>query len=226
VITARTAAALEDTAAPLRDEGLSVACVAADLRDPSAAATILAAAPAGTVDLLVNNAGTAPSARLQDTTDADLAETFDLHVGAPFRLLRAALPGMVQRGSGCAIQLASTAGLRGFPFTSAYTAAKHGMVGLTRAIAAEFARTPVSIYGLCPGFVDTEITRRAAAAVAAKGKTSAEEALARMGAMNAIGRIHSADEVAAAVLHLWQQRPTGCIYVLDRDPPGFVDDGA
>lgn len=223
VLTARSREALENTAAAAQesDAAASASCIAADLTDPTAPDRLLAAAPRP-LDLIVNNAGTAPSERLASTRDEDLSEAWALHVAAPFRLLRAALPSMADRG-GCAIQIASTAGLRGYPFTSAYTAAKHGMVGLTRAVAAEFARTPLGIYALCPGFVETEITRGAAEALAAKGRSTADEALARMGEMNAIGRMHTAQEVADAVVGLWRDRPKGCVYLLDRDPPGFVD---
>jgi 3-hydroxybutyrate dehydrogenase len=168
------------------------------------------------------NAGTAPSDRFADTEDSVLDHALDLHVRAPFRLLRAALPKMRGVEGACMVQMASTAGLVGFPFTSAYTAAKHGMVGLTRALAAEFGAGGPRVYAVCPGFVDTEITRRAAADIAGRGKQSPEEAMAALGAMNRIGRMHTADEVAAAVLHLVRERPEGCVYNLDQDPPGFV----
>ncbi|MDO8349415.1 MAG: SDR family oxidoreductase, partial [Planctomycetota bacterium] len=112
---------------------------------------------------------------------------------------------------------------RGFPFTAAYTAAKHGMVGLARALHAELAAAGIQVYALCPGFVDSDITRGAAAAVAARGKSTAEQAFARMAAQNRIGRMHGTGEVAAAVGKLLEQRPAGCVYDLDRDEPGFVD---
>ena len=130
---------------------------------------------------------------------------------------------MKKRGGGCLLHLASTAGLRGYPFTSAYTAAKHGMVGLSRALAAELQAAGIRVYALCPGFVDSDITRGAAAAIASRGKTTAEQAFARMAAQNCIGRMHSPEEVAAAVAMLLQQRPTGCVYDLDRAEPAFVD---
>ena len=128
---------------------------------------------------------------------------------------------MKSRGSGCLLHLASSAGLRGYPFTAAYTAAKHGMVGLTRARHAELMPKGLQVYAVCPGFVDTDITRAAAEAVAKKGKTTAAEALKLMGEQNNIGRMHTANEVAEAVCMLLRQRPTGCIYDLDRDPASF-----
>ncbi len=139
------------------------------------------------------------------------------------RLARAAVPAMKRRASGCLLHLASTAGLRGYPFTSAYTAAKHAMVGLARALHAELGPGGIRVYALCPGFVDTDITRQAAAAVAARGKSTQQEAFDRMARQNNIGRMHTTDEVAAAVEMLLEQRPDGCVYDLDRADPAFVD---
>jgi NAD(P)-dependent dehydrogenase (short-subunit alcohol dehydrogenase family) len=222
-LTARDASLLEANCRQLHTSGPAMS-VAADLRHPAAAEHILAAVTAefGPPQIIVNNAGSAPSDKFANTTDADLELALDLHVRAPFRLLRAALPGLRAQPDSCAIQVASTAGLVGYPFTSAYTAAKHGMVGLSRALAAEFGERAPRCFALCPGFVDTDITRRAAAAIASRGQKTAAQALAGLGAMNQIGRMHTTDEVAAAALYLAQQRPEGCVYNLDRDPPGFV----
>ena len=196
-----------------------------DLRSENAPAELVAAAVRqfGAVDNIVSNAGTAPSDKVENTTAAMLRETFDLHVVAPLAFARAAAPAMKQRGGGCLVHLASTAGLRGYPFTSAYTAAKHGMVGLSRALHAELQAAGIRVYAVCPGFVDTDITRSAAAAIAARGRSTAEQAFARMATQNRIGRMHSPDEVAAAVVMLLTSRATGCVYDLDREPPAFID---
>lgn len=225
LLVARDDHALAAVAGGLRARGADAATFAADLRDENAPAAAVAAARAafGRVDNVVSNAGTAPSDKVENTSHAALREAFDLHVGAPLAFARATAAGFKQQGSGCLLHLASTAGLRGYPFTSAYTAAKHGMVGLARALAAELGPAGVRVYALCPGFVDTDITRGAAAAIAARGKTTAEAAFARMAGQNRIGRMHSAEEVAAAVARLLRDRPAGCVYDLDRDPPAFVD---
>lgn len=225
LLVARDASALAAVAAGLRARGARAETFAADLRDEHAAAAAVAAARAafGGLDHVVNNAGTAPSDKVENTTPAMLREAFDLHVAAPLAFARAAAAGFKQQGSGCLLHLASTAGLRGYPFTSAYTAAKHGMVGLARALSAELGPAGVRVYAVCPGFVDTDITRGAAAAIAARGKTTADAAFARMAAQNRIGRMHSPAEVAAAVARLLRDRPAGCVYDLDRDPPAFVD---
>jgi NAD(P)-dependent dehydrogenase (short-subunit alcohol dehydrogenase family) len=198
---------------------------AADLADPAAPDRVVAAATAafGAPTVVVNNAGTAPADKVENTTDAMLAATYALHVAAPLAFARATVGAMKQQRRGCLLQLASTAGLRGYPFTAAYTAAKHGMVGLSRALHAELGAAGIAVYALCPGFVDSDITRAAAAAIAARGRTSAAEAFARMAAQNRIGRMHQPDEVAAAVAMLLRDRPSGCVYDLDRDEPGFVD---
>ena len=225
VLVARDGARLDAVASRLQAAGHQAIAVAADLRAPDAAPTIVACAERtfGPVTAVVNNAGTAPADKVENTTDAILRETFDLHVGAPLALARACAPAMKRAGRGCLLQLASTAGLRGYPFTSAYTAAKHGMVGLSRALHAELGPAGIQVYAVCPGFVDSDITRQAAAAIAARGKSTAEQAFARMAAQNRIGRMHAPAEVAAAVAMLLRDRPAGCVYELDREPPAFVD---
>jgi len=225
VLVARDRERLERLADELRVAGSPALVCAADLRDDGAPARIVDAATTafGAPTVVVNNAGTAPADKVENTTNDVLRETFDLHVGAPLAFARAVVPAMKQGRRGCLLQLASTAGLRGYPFTSAYTAAKHGMVGLSRALHAELTPAGISVYAVCPGFVDSDITRGAAAAIAARGKSTAEEAFARMAAQNRIGRMHTPTEVATAVVRLVRERPTGCVYDLDRDQPGFVD---
>ena len=225
VLVARDDTRLQALAADFTSQGHAAIAVAADLRDENAATHIVAAAERafGPVTAVVNNAGTAPADKVENTTPAMLRETFDLHVGAPLALARACIPAMKRAGRGCLLQLASTAGLRGYPFTSAYTAAKHGMVGLSRALHAELSPAGIQVYAVCPGFVDSDITRGAAAAIAARGKTTADQAFARMAAQNRIGRMHLPGEVADATARLLRERPTGCVYELDRTEPAFVD---
>ena len=225
VLVARDAARLAEVAQAIAGRGAAVLPFAIDLRDEAAAATVVAAAERhfGPPTVVVNNAGTAPADKVENTTPAILRETFDLHVQAPLAFARACVPHMKKAGSGCLLHLASTAGLRGYPFTSAYTAAKHGMVGLARALHAELQTAGIRVHAVCPGFVDSDITRAAAAAVAARGKTTADQAFARMAAQNRIGRMHLPQEVAAVVATLLRERPTGCVYDLDRPTPAFVD---
>jgi len=225
VLVARDGERLAQVTDELVARGAQAIAVPADLRLAGAPAEVTAAAERafGPVTIVVDNAGTAPADKVENTTDAVLRETFDLHVGAPLAFARACVPAMKRAGRGCLLHIASSAGLRGFPFTAAYTAAKHGMVGLARALHAELAGAGIAVYALCPGFVDSAITRAAAAAVAARGKSTAQQAFARMAAQNRIGRMHSPAEVATAVAMLLAQRPAGCVYDLDRDEPAFVD---
>ena len=210
VLVARDDTRLQALAADFTSQGHAAIAVAADLRDENAATHIVAAAERafGPVTAVVNNAGTAPADKVENT---------------PLALARACIPAMKRAGRGCLLQLASTAGLRGYPFTSAYTAAKHGMVGLSRALHAELSPAGIQVYAVCPGFVDSDITRGAAAAIAARGKTTADQAFARMAAQNRIGRMHLPGEVADATARLLRERPTGCVYELDRTEPAFVD---
>lgn len=225
LLVARDAERLDAAAATCAAAGGEVATFAVDLRDDAAPAAAVAAATRrfGPPTVVVDNAGTAPSDKVENTTADMVRDTFALHVGAPLAFARACVPAMKAARRGCLLHLASTAGLRGYPFTSAYTAAKHGMVGLSRALHAELRPAGIDVYALCPGFVDSDITRAAAAAVAARGKLSADEAFARMAAQNRIGRMHTPDEVAEAVARLLRERPAGCVYDLDRDQPTFVD---
>jgi NAD(P)-dependent dehydrogenase (short-subunit alcohol dehydrogenase family) len=223
LLVARDPRALAEAANGLH--GAVVETLAVDLRHPEAPARVVQCANdrLGGCDVVVNNAGTAPAARIEQATDAELAEVLDLHVRVPFALARLCVPAMRRARAGCLLQIASSAGLRGFAFTAAYTAAKHAMVGLSRALHAELQGTGIDVYAVCPGFVDTDITRQAAAAVAARGKTTVEQALARMAALNRIGRMHAPAEVAQAVVHLVRERPAGCVYDLDRPEPAFLD---
>lgn len=224
-LLARDRQRLDQACQSIADLGGEAIAVAADLRaaDAAAAAVEQVRARLGPIAVLVNNAGTAPSDRIDNTTDAMLQAAFELHVRAPLQLLRACLPDLRAQPAAAMVNVASTAGLRGFPFTAAYTAAKHGMVGLTRAVAAELQPTAIRVYAVCPGFVDTDITRTAAEAIAARGKLTAEQALQRLGAQNRIGRMHRPEEVALAVLWLVRERPPGCVYDLDRAQPTCVD---
>jgi len=204
-----------------------VMTVAADLRSPTSprAITRAVAEQLGAIDLLVNVAGTAPAGKFENISDDELESALDLHVKAPFRLIREVLPSMKERGSGCLIQLASTAGLRGYPLVAAYAAAKHGMIGMTRALAAELARTPIRVHAVCPGFVDTDITRQAAAAIAARGSKTESEILQSYAAMNACGRLLLPAEVAVTVADAADGEPpppSGRIFVLDDMPPTYL----
>ncbi|MDP3276962.1 MAG: SDR family NAD(P)-dependent oxidoreductase [Deltaproteobacteria bacterium] len=176
----------------------------ADLTDASQIRSLLSAVQErmGSVDILVNNAGIAESAPLAQTDDAMVERTFAINVWPVFSLTRSLLPAMVSRGFGRVVNVASNAGLTGYAYTSAYCASKHAVVGFTRAIAAEIARTGVTINAICPGFVDTEMTARTVEKIVASTGRSHESARAALEAMSPQRRLMTVQEVAHLVLAL------------------------
>ncbi len=159
----------------------------------------LVAAELGPVDVLVNNAGVAESAPLARVTDESWERTLAVNLTAPFRLTRAVVPGMVARGFGRVVFVASNAGLTGYRYTAAYCASKHGVVGLMRALAAELATTGVTVNAVCPGFVDTDMSAAAIARIQRATGRSAEAARGLLEDLNPQKRLIQPDEVAHAV---------------------------
>jgi len=156
----------------------------------------------GGVDILVNCAGGAESAPFPRTDPALWQKMISVNLHSVYHCTRAFLPGMIDKGWGRVINIASRAGLAGYPYVTAYCAAKHGVIGLTRALAIEVASAGVTVNAICPGYVDTAMTRSAALVISGKSKISPEEALARLGAQNPQGRMIGIDDVAAAVVRL------------------------
>jgi NAD(P)-dependent dehydrogenase (short-subunit alcohol dehydrogenase family) len=163
----------------------------------------------GHVDVLVNNAGASESAPLDRTSDAMWDRIMELDATSPFRVTRALAPSMIKATWGRVINIASNAGVSGYAYTSAYCAAKHAMVGWTRALAIDLARTGVTINAICPGWVDTEMVGEATARIAAKTGRSVEDARATLAAMSPQRRIITAEEVAHATLMLCDHAARG-----------------
>jgi NAD(P)-dependent dehydrogenase (short-subunit alcohol dehydrogenase family) len=178
--------------------GVAIVC---DLGDRAATDRLVAELP-GRIDVLVNNAGVAESAALDKTTDAMWDRIVELDATAPFRLARALVPAMVAAGWGRVINIASNAGVSGYGYTAAYCAAKHAMVGWTRALAIDLARTGVTINALCPGWVRTQMSDEAVARIAAKTGRDEHAARASLEAMSPQRRMIEPDEVAHAALML------------------------
>ena len=176
------------------------AALRVDLADREATDAMLAGA--GPVDVLVNNAGMAESAPLERTDDAMWDRILELDVTAAFRVTRALAPAMIKAGFGRIINVASNAGVTGYGYSVAYCAAKHAMVGMTRALAIDLARTGVTINALCPGWVETRLAEEAVARIAAKTGRSLDEARAQLAQMSPQRRMITPEEVAHAALML------------------------
>ena len=187
-------------AAAAQSTGGALGWQVVDVADANSVAA--AFARAGTVDILVNNAGQAASAPFGGTDAALWQRMLDVNLTGAYHCIQAALPGMVDKGWGRIVNVASTAGLTGYRYVAAYCAAKHGLVGLTRALALEVAAKGVTVNAVCPGFTETDIVRDAVAnIVRATGRTE-DEALAELASANPQGRLVRPDEVAHAVAWL------------------------
>jgi NAD(P)-dependent dehydrogenase (short-subunit alcohol dehydrogenase family) len=156
----------------------------------------------GAVDVLVNNAGYAEGAPLTRVTLESWRRHLDVNATGAFLCTRAVLQGMLERGAGRIVTVASTAGLRGARYTAAYTAAKHAAVGLMRATAAEVAGTGVTANAVCPGWVRTAMMERAVERIAATTERNEEQAEAALVAQMPLGRVLEAEEVAEVVWFL------------------------
>ena len=196
----RSCAALDALAADLGGDARAHGVVA-DVTDETKVAAAFAAARErfGPVAILVNNAGQAHSAPLAKTSSDLWERMIAVNLTGTFLCAQAALPDMLALGWGRIVNIASTAGQRGYAYVTAYAAAKHGVVGFTRSLALELARKSITVNAVCPGYTETDILRESIDNVVAKTGRSADEARASFAAANPQGRILQPAEVAAAV---------------------------
>lgn len=176
-----------------------------DVTSPQAISAGLEKARAafGPVSILVNCAGEAPSAPFEKTTLEMWSHVLSVDLTGVFNVTRAVLPDLKAHGQGARIiNVASTAGLAGYAYVSAYCAAKHGVIGLTRALALELAKKGVTVNAVCPGFTDTPIIAASIAAIVEKTGRTPDEALAEFTKSNPQGRLVKPEEVADSVVWL------------------------
>lgn len=184
------------------DDLEGVTGVALDVTDPDNIAAVFEAA--GPIDVLVNNAGIALAAPFSKITVEQWSKVMDVNLTGVFLCTQAVLNSMRECGSGRIINIASTAGIKGYPYIAGYSASKHGVVGMTRSLALELASTDITANCVCPGFTDTEIVADAVANITEKTGRSDEEALAELVKHNPQKRLIAPEEVAHTVLWLCQ----------------------
>ena len=198
-LTARTAQDLESIVAGRTNKSL---IIPADVTDPKSADAALEKIISawGGIDVLILNAGDGSAAPIDKTTNEAWEHSIAINLTAPFQYLRAAVPAMKEAKFGRIIVVASSAGLIGEPNVSAYTAAKHGVIGLVRAAAAELSKYGITVNAVCPSYVDTPMTKRTLEAAAARTGKDFNEVKAALEAKQPGGRFLTPGEVAKAAI--------------------------
>ena len=199
-LVGRKRASLDAVAATL--SGAHVTSADVTDREQVAAAFASAGTAHGSPDIVVANAGAAESAPFDRLDDAHWQRMIAANLTSVYLTAQAALPHLRAAAHGRLIVVASTAGLKGYGYIAAYAAAKHGAIGLVRALAAELARTDVTVNALCPGFTETAMVEQSVATIVAKTGRTPEAARAELARANPQGRLITPDEVAAAALWL------------------------
>ncbi len=198
-LTARSEDELGEVAAGCEGDTL---VLPADLTEASAVDDLFDAVERewGRVGVLVANAGAGTSARVEKTTDAQWQQMLELNLTAPFRCIRRAVPGMRDAGWGRVVVIASVTAKTGEPYLSAYTASKHGVLGLVRSAAAELATSGVTVNAVCPGYVDTPMTGQTVRTITDLTGRTEREAQEILAHKQPTGRLVTVDEVVQAVL--------------------------
>ena len=206
VVAARTVAQVESVAQEITNQfpvkALALACDVSDVGSVEEMFKQAQQSFGRSPEILVNNAGIAESAPITKTDDALWQKHLAINLSGSFYCTRAALPAMIDRGWGRIINIASIAGKTGAPYIAAYSASKHGMLGLTRSTALEVAAKGITANAICPGYVDTEMTTRGVENITKKTGRSAAEAMAAIRKMSPQNRLVTSEEVAALALLL------------------------
>ena len=156
----------------------------------------------GPIDVLVNNAGVAESAPFASMDDEVWERTLAINLNGTYHCMRAVVPGMFARRKGRIINIASSAGKVGYPYTAAYVASKHGVLGLTRSVALEAAAKGVTVNAICPGWIASDMTARSVARIVARTGKTGEAARQLLEEMNPQGRLIQPEEVAEVAAFL------------------------
>jgi 3-hydroxybutyrate dehydrogenase len=205
-LLARTAQQVEQVAEEIRAtcdvDAVAAVCDVSDVESVGRAFASVFEEFGRGVDILVNNAGIAESAPLVKTNDELWQRHLAVNLTGTFFCTRAALPAMIERGWGRIINIASIAGKTGAPYIAAYTASKHGVLGLTRSVALEVATKGVTVNAICPGYVETEMAAHAITNIVDKTGKSAAEARDVLNRMSPQNRLVEPEEVAALALLL------------------------
>ncbi|HEX6650217.1 MAG TPA: 3-oxoacyl-ACP reductase FabG [Pyrinomonadaceae bacterium] len=207
-VAARTAEQVEQVANEIGNGAIALVC---DVSDPESVSRMFSdmRERLGKADILVNNAGVAESATLVNTTDELWHRHLSINLSGTFYCTRAALPSMLKNGWGRVINIASIAGKTGAPYIAAYSASKHGVLGLTRSIALEVATTGTTVNAICPGYVDTDMVSRGVERITERTGRTADEALDFLKKMSPQNRLVTPEEVAAIALLLASEEGRG-----------------
>ena len=210
-VTARTAAELDAVAAEIRALGRKALAVSCDVGERAQVdqAVRRVAEGLGPVEILVNNAGIAVSAKLLDTDDALWERHLRVNLTGAFLMTRAVLPAMLAARWGRVVNVASIAGRQGYPYVAAYTASKHGLLGLTRALAQEVVTAGVTVNAICPGYVATELTWASARNIQERTGRTYDEAVRSLAAYSPQKRLIEPEEVAAVAVLLASDEARG-----------------
>src|SRR5919198_5519236 len=198
-VLGRNRATLDEAVA----SGAAQFAASADVADQASIKSAIAEAAARQpIDILVANAGAAESAPFGRSDAALFQRMMDVNFMGVVHATQAVLPGMLERRRGRIVAVASTAGLKGYAYVSAYSAAKHAVVGLVRALALELANTPITVNAVCPGFTDTDLVAGSIDNIMKKTGRSREQAVTELAKHNPQGRLVTPQEVADSVLWL------------------------
>lgn len=205
-VAARTQDQVESVAKELTEQfqvqALAIACDVSDGNSVKAMFDKVAKGFGRGPDILVNNAGIAESALLTRTNDEFWRRIQGINLDGTFYCMRAALPQMIERGWGRIINIASIAGKTGAPYIAAYSASKHGVLGLTRSASQEVAKNGITVNAICPGYVDTDMTTGAVESITNKTSLTKDQALDSIKKMSPQNRLITSEEVAALALLL------------------------